>query len=109
MDTNDAGLPELKVVDGSFVGVNFVKPSECVFIHSADDPEAIICDKGELFIWTTAERAEEFIRRTSLSDAVISKIYTWDELIKFGRGKIITSVLIDHTGEEGFYESSPFI
>lgn len=89
------------------IDMHLAHPERAFILRSPDDTASLAFGEGDLAVFSSAEKAQEYIRKTALEGTQI-KDYAWGELVeKFGEQ--YARCLIDHTGEPGFYGTAPLI
>lgn len=96
-------VPGLLVSPG--VKVTIPHPDECWYISNLTDTSTI--QSGDkLLVFTTADGASRYIDSEEVEGAKVVGPLTWEELVDAFQG-MTPAVILDHTGEDGFYETVP--
>lgn len=79
----------------------FIHPDSCVVIRDADLTMTYRHDEG-LAIFSNEANAQAFVIKKELGIVSLQTI-TWNELVEM-YGNNFSSCILDHKGEDGFYD-----
>lgn len=85
--------------------VSIPHPDPAWVIRNTEETACLGDGQGVLYVFSSEELAKRYIEKVEVKGG-FPKPYAWDELVD-AFGKAYHSVLVDHTGEAGFYSNVP--